>query len=106
MEFVEYVQMHKEHNNDMTSRTLGAIATRPSNDAGSYYFISLQTGHRINRRSWTSLPMLEAVVSQVHRLMRRAKAAKKLTSTNNDNEDLDILYIDLDRDEDDVELEQ
>ena len=50
--------------------------------------------------------MLEAVVSQVHRLVRRAKATKKLTSTNSDNEDLDILYIDLNRDEDDVELEQ
>ena len=48
VEFDEYVQKHEEHNKDMTSRTLGAIATRPSNDAGSYYFISLQTGRRIN----------------------------------------------------------
>ena len=48
VEFGEYVQTHKEHNNDMKSRTLGAIATRPSNDAGSYYFISLQTGRHIN----------------------------------------------------------
>ena len=88
VEFGEYVQTHEEHNNDMKSRTLGAIATRPSNDAGSYYFISLQTGRRINRRSWTSLPMPEAVVSQVHRLARRAKAAKNLTFANSDNEDL------------------
>ena len=50
--------------------------------------------------------MPEAVVSQVHRLARRAKAAKKLTFTNSDNEDLDILYVDLEPDEDDVELEQ
>ena len=76
-----------------------------SNDAGPYYFISLQTGRRINRRSWTSLPMLEAVVSQVHCLARRAKAAKKLTFTNSDNEDLDVLYVDLERDKDDIELE-
>ena len=33
-ECCEYVQMHGEHNNNMTSRTLGAIANRPSNDAG------------------------------------------------------------------------
>ena len=105
VEFGEYVQTHEEHNNDMKSRTLGAIATRPSNDAGSYYFISLQTGRRINRRSWTSLPMPEAVVSQVHRLARRAKAAKNITFTNSDNVDLDVLYADLERDEDDVELE-
>ena len=51
VEFGEYVQTYEEHNNDMTSRTLGVIATRPSNDAGSYYFISLQTGRRINRHS-------------------------------------------------------
>ena len=105
VEFGGYVQTHEEHNNDMASRTLGAIATRPSNDAGSYYFISLQTGRRINRRSWTSLPMPETVVSQVHHLAHRAKAARKLTFTNSDNEDLDVLYVDLERDEDDIELE-
>merc|ERR1712086_156249 len=103
LEFGEYVQTHEEHNNDMTSRTLGAIATRPSNDAGSYYFISLQTGRRINRRSWTSLPMPEAVVSQVPRLARRAKAAKNITFTNSANEDLYVLYVDLKHDEDDQE---
>ncbi len=48
VEFGEYVQMHEEHSNDITQRTLGAIVTGPSNDAGSYYFISLLTGRRIN----------------------------------------------------------
>ena len=105
IEFGEYVEMHEEHNSKMTARTLGAIATRPGNDAGSYYFISLQTGRRINQHSWTSLPMPETVVSQVHCLARRAKVTKKLTFTNSDNEDLDILYVNLERDEDDVDLE-
>ena len=50
VEFGEYVQTHKEHNNAMQSRTVGAIATRPSNDEGGYYFISLSTGQHINRR--------------------------------------------------------
>ena len=81
IEHGQYVQTHEEHSNDMQSRTLGAIATRPSNDAGGYYFISLQTGRVINRRSWTPLPMPSAVVEQVHRLARRAKANKKLTSS-------------------------
>ena len=49
--------------------------------------------------------MPEDVVSQVHCLAHRAKAAKKLTFTNSDNEDLDVLYVDLERDEDDIELE-
>jgi len=105
VEFGEYVQTHEEHNNGMISRALGAISTRLSNDADSYYFICLQTGRRINRRSWTSLPMLDDVVSQVHRLTRRANAVKNLTYTNNDNENLDILYVHLGRDEDDIELE-
>ena len=42
-----------------------AIATRPSNDARLYYFISLQTRRRINQHSWTSLLMPEDMVSQV-----------------------------------------
>ena len=50
--------------------------------------------------------MLEAVVSQVHRLACRAKATKKLTFTNSDNEDLDVLHVDLERDEDTAKLEQ
>ena len=97
--------MHEEHNTDMTQHTLGAIATRPSNDAGSYYFISLQSGRRINRHSWTSLPLSEAIVAQFHCLAHRAKANKQLAFTNVDTEDLDMLYAVLDRDDDDIELE-
>ena len=85
----------------MQERTLGAIATRPSNDAGAYYFISLSTGRKINRKSWTPLPMPDAVADQVHRLARRAKASKTLTFTNVDNVPLDELYADLSPDEDD-----
>ena len=36
VEHGQYVQTHEEHSNDMEERTLGAIATRPSNDAGAY----------------------------------------------------------------------
>ena len=63
VEFSEYVQTHEEHDNSMQTRTVGAIATRPSNDDGAYYFINLTTGHRINRRSWTSMPMPTSVIS-------------------------------------------
>jgi hypothetical protein len=104
-EFGQYVQTHEEHTNDMQERTLGAIATRPSNDAGAFYFVSLRTGRRINRKSWTPLPMPADVINQVHRLARRAKIKKKLTFTNIDNIDLDELYADLPYDdEDDIEV--
>ena len=51
VKFGQYVQTHEEHSNDMQSRTLGAIATQPSNDVGTFYFVSLLTGRRINRRA-------------------------------------------------------
>ena len=69
VEFGEYVQTHKEHDNSMNTRTVGAIATRPTgNVQGGYYFIRIDTGRRINRKDWTSLPMPETVIDQVHRL--------------------------------------
>ena len=108
VEFGEYLPTHEEHNNDMNSRTIGAIANRPSTGDGAYYFISLATatGRRINQRSWTPMPMpMTETVSQLHRLARRAKATKTVTFTNNNGEDLDTLYDDLARDEDDLALD-
>lgn len=90
----------------MTSRTLGAISTRPSSDAGPYYFISIQSGRRINWRNWASLPIPEAVVSQVHLLTRRAKANKLLTFTNTVNEDPETLYVNFEPDEDNADLKK
>lgn len=103
LEFGEYVQTHEESDNTTRSRTVGAIATRPSTGGeGGYYFISLSTGRRIHRRSYTRLPMPGEVVDQMHRLARRANST--LTFTNSNNEDLDVLYADLDRDVDDLPL--
>jgi hypothetical protein len=103
VEYGEYVQTHEEHDNSMATRTIGAIATRPTgNSQGGYYFIRLDTGRRINRRDWTALPMPQEVVDQVHRLARRAKSKKTLTFTNAQNVDLDVLYADLLDDDDDL----
>ena len=104
LEFGEYVQTHEEHDNSMKSRTVGAIATRPSNrnDTGGYYFMNLSTGRLTHRRSWTPLPMPDDAVEQVHRLARRAKASKTLAFTNSQGVDLDTLYNDLDQDDDDL----
>ena len=99
VEFGQYVQTHEDHSNDMQSRTLGAIAIRPSNDVGAFYFVSLLTGCRINHCAWTQLPAPESVIAQVHSLAHRAKTKKKLTFTNADNEDYDTLYAELERDD-------
>ena len=62
----------------MGTRTVGAIATRPTgNVQGGYYFISLSTGRRITSREFTKLTMPSEVVDQVHRHARRAKAKKR-----------------------------
>ena len=98
VEFGEYVQTHEEHSNNMQECTVGAIALRPSNDVGAYYFFGLTTGRRINRRSWTPLPMQGTVVDQVHWLARRAKADKTITFTNQNGDHYDDLYADLERD--------
>jgi hypothetical protein len=49
-EFGEYVQTHEEHEYSMGSRTVGALALRPTgNVQGGCYFFSLSTRKVINR---------------------------------------------------------
>ncbi len=67
VELGNYVQTYKEHDNSMATRTIGAIAPRPTgNIQGGYNFVRLNTGRRINRKDWTSLPMPKEVIAQVH----------------------------------------
>jgi hypothetical protein len=80
MEYGTYVQTHKEHDNIMSSRTIGAITLHPTgNDQGGYYFMSLQSGRRINRRRWTELPMPNDVINRVYILSRHSNANRDLT---------------------------
>jgi hypothetical protein len=66
LEFGQYVQVYDGTSNDVRSRTLGALATTPTaNSAGDHFFLSLATGHRIHRRSWTVLPISDTVISRV-----------------------------------------
>ena len=43
-----YAEVFDSTNNTMKSRSVGAIALRPSNGRGGYYFQSLKTGKRIH----------------------------------------------------------
>ena len=66
LEFGTYVQVYDGTSNDTKSRTLGAIATNPTgNSSGDYYFMSLATGQRIHRRSWTIIPISDSTISRV-----------------------------------------
>ena len=66
LEFGTYVQVYDGTSNDTKSRTLGAIALNSTgNSNGDYFFMSLATGRRIHRRSWTVLPISEIAISRV-----------------------------------------
>jgi hypothetical protein len=74
LEFGTYVQVYDGTSNDTKSRTLGAIATNPTGNAsGDYYFMSLATGRRIHRCSWTVLSISDSVISRVEAIAANEK---------------------------------
>ena len=112
IEFGEYVQTHDSHTNDMSPRTTGAIALRPTGNAnGGYYFYSLLTGRRLHRTRWTPLPMPADVIDRVHAFARRARVARGITFTDSrgapfPDDDLDPDYDPADDDDrDDIPLD-
>ena len=61
-------QVHEEEKprNSMKKRTLGAICLGPMDNAqGGYRFMSLRTGKKIKRYSWTPIPMTQEVIDKV-----------------------------------------
>lgn len=80
-----YAQTHEQHDNTMSSRTVGAIALRSTgNSQGGHFFFSLQTGKRISRNYWTELTMPADVVRRVHEMANSAHA-NQLTFGDRDN---------------------
>ena len=67
----QYCQVHEEEHprNSQAPRTRGAISLGPSgNLQGGYKFMALNTGKRINRRSWDIIPMPDTVIARVNAL--------------------------------------
>ena len=72
LQFGKYVQVNEYHENTMQEQATGAIYPRPTgNDQGVYFFMSLSTGRRLNRKSFTPLPLPKDVINVVHLLARR-----------------------------------
>ena len=88
----------------MQSRTIGALATRPSNNAGSYSFYCLSTGHIINRCNWTAFPISAEVIDQVHMHARCDNVKRTITFTNINIDNLDDIHANIDCDDDDIDL--
>ena len=103
VEFTEHVQTHEEHGNTIQWRTIRTIATRPNNDGGGYYFISLSTGHLTSHHSLIPMTMPAEVVAQVHHLAWQTKANKTCTFTTTHDKDIVVPYIAITQDEDDVD---
>jgi len=100
VEFGACAQTHEEHDNSMASRTVGAIALRPTENAqGSHYFLSLATGRHIFRQRWMELPMPQDVIDRVHTLAQRSKADTGLTFGWRDGVEIEDDY-DSDQDSD------
>jgi hypothetical protein len=67
----DYCQVHENYTprNSQLPRTQGAICLGPSgNIQGGYYFMSLRSGLKITRYSWTLIPMPDTVIDQVNTL--------------------------------------
>ena len=63
-----YAEVFESTDNTMKSRSVGAIALRPSNGRGGYYFQSLKTGKRIHSNQWKELPIPDHVVDRVEEM--------------------------------------
>ena len=83
---IEYVQTHEEHDNSLLSRTVGAIALRPTgNQQGGYFFMSLHTGRIINCLHAKKLPMPSEVIIRVDQLAKAQNMIPSLAFGNRDN---------------------
>jgi hypothetical protein len=103
IEYGTYAQVHEDHGNTMDTRAVGAIALRPTGNAqGGYLFFSLATGRRLNRNSWTELPMPKDVINRVHKLARRSKANRDLLFAWRDGT---LIADDFENDDDEDDLD-
>ena len=66
--FGSYAMVYTSTSNNMKSRAIEGIALSSAGPKGGYYFLSLQTGKRIHGYSWTTLPITDAVINDVHEL--------------------------------------
>ena len=87
----------------MKDRSLGAIFLGSTgNVQGTYVFLSLKTGQRITRTSWTELPITDTVINRGIALGEHEKAQAGLKINNsqgnieeqyNTPEDVNIVEV-------------
>ena len=68
-----YAEIKEQTTNTMKYRSTGAIALRPSNGRGGYYFQSLTTGRQVHvpgKAAWTELPTPQHVIDHFEEMAR------------------------------------
>jgi hypothetical protein len=68
LELGSYVQVFEDNapTNTPRARSMGAIALTPTgNTQGDYHFMSLSTGARISRHTWTKVPITDTAIARV-----------------------------------------
>ena len=71
--FGAYALVYIGTKNNLKARSVPAIALRPSNDWGGFYFMSLITGKKLHAFKWMELPINDEVIAQVSKLARAEK---------------------------------
>ena len=63
-----YAMVYVGTKNNMTNRSVPAIALQESNHFGGFYFMSPKTGKHIHSNKWSQLPIREGVAEKVQHL--------------------------------------
>ena len=72
--FGAYCEVYIGTTNTTEQRSVGAIALRPSNSEGGYWFMSLESGRKIHGYLWNELPIPTHVVRRVEELASNENA--------------------------------
>ena len=105
LEFGEFVHTHEDGDNSMASRTVEALALRPTgNRQGGHLFLSLHTGRVIAQRQWTAMPMSKRIQIVVKISARRHPATLEVRDgARNLVEDTTIKEDDSDTEDEDYD---
>lgn len=88
--FGQYAQVHQEQDNSMLTRTVGAIALRPTgNVQGGHFFLSLETGKRIVRNNGTEIPATQEGINRVQRMAENHSMNRLVFGNRQNAEDVE-----------------
>ena len=97
--FGSYALVHVGTKNNLKARSVPAIALRPSNDWGGYFFMSLITGRKLHAYKWVELPINDEIIERVNVLALEEKQPILSNGTilvewgRNDNIDNESSYV-------------